>query len=57
MNIEYRFNVPCYSDRERMVIAFANSGHSVRIEETETNEAVPKTEYWVVVEPKKEARP
>lgn len=56
MNIEYRFEVPCYLDREKMVVAFSNSGYPVHVEETETNAAIPKPVYWVVVEPKREAR-
>lgn len=57
MNVEYRFKVPYCLDRERMAVAFANSGYAVHVEETETREAVPKPEYWVVVEPRKEPRP
>lgn len=57
MNVEYRFEIPCYLDREKLVVSFANSGYAVHVEETGADEPGLKPVYWVVVEPKKESRP
>jgi hypothetical protein len=48
--IEHKLKIPYQSDRERIVLALANSGYKVKVREQNTG--LLDTIYWVIYEDK-----